>query len=386
MSDSFIIFGSPEIQQSDIDAVTRVLESNWLGTGPKVAEFEAKFAEYKSVDSKQMAAVNSCTAALHLSLIAAGLGQGDEVITTPLTFCATVNAIIHSGATPVLADIDPSTLNIDPKEIEKKITSRTKAIIPVHFAGRPCEMKLIQEIANRYQLKIIEDCAHAVETEYLGQKAGTFGDFACFSFYVTKNITTGEGGMVLAKKLEDINRIKVLALHGMSKDAWKRYGDSGYKHYQVVECGFKYNMMDIQAALGISQLSRIETNWLKRKELWQRYQEAFKGSPVMTPAEPDETMRHAYHLYTLVIDSDQSVLSRDQFLDEMTSHGIGVGVHYMSIAEHPYYQDRFSWSPQDYPCATKVGRNIVSLPLSAKISDVESERIIKVVKTLLQFK
>ena len=192
--------------------------------------------------------------------------------------------------------------------------------------------------------------------------------------------------MVLAKKLEDINRIKVLALHGMSKDAWKRYGDSGYKHYQVVECGFKYNMMDIQAALGISQLSRIETNWLKRKELWQRYQEAFKGSPVMTPAEPDETMRHAYHLYTLVIDSDQSVLSRDQFLDEMTSHGIGVGVHYMSIAEHPYYQDRFSWSPQDYPCATKVGRNIVSLPLSAKISDVESERIIKVVKTLLQFK
>ncbi len=254
--DRFLVFGSPMIEEAEIDEVVASLRSGWLGTGPKVARFEEDFRNYKS--SPHAIAVNSCTAALHLSMLAAGLQPGDEVITTAMTFVATVNAIIHAGLTPVLADIDPITMNIDPRSIEQKITSRTKAILPVHFAGRACDMDAICDIANRNNLKIIEDCAHAIETEYKGRKTGSFGDFGCFSFYVTKNIITGEGGMVITKSEEDAAKIKVMALHGLSKDAWKRFSDEGYKHYYATAAGFKYNMMDIQAAIGIHQLKRIE--------------------------------------------------------------------------------------------------------------------------------
>ncbi len=215
----FLVFGAPTIEEAEIDEVVASMRSGWLGTGPKVARFESDFAAYKGVS--QAVALNSCTAALHLSLLAAGLKPGDEVITTPMTFCATVNAMIHAGATPVLADVDPVTLNIDPNEIERRITPKTRAILPVHFAGRPCEMDDIMSIAQDHNLKVIEDCAHAIETEYKGRKAGNFGDFGCFSFYVTKNIVTGEGGMVLARDAADAARVKVLGLHGMSKDAWK---------------------------------------------------------------------------------------------------------------------------------------------------------------------
>jgi dTDP-4-amino-4,6-dideoxygalactose transaminase len=257
--DRFLVFGSPAIEESEIEEVVNSMQSGWLGTGPKVAQFEHDFGNYK--DATYAVAVNSCTAALHLSFLAAGLKPGDEVITTPLTFCATVNAVIHAGATPVLADVDPVTMNIDPQQIQKKITDKTRAIVPMHFAGRSCDMDAIRKIAKAHRLKIIEDCAHAIETEYKGHRAGTLGDFGCFSFYVTKNIVTGEGGMILAQEEKDAAKIKVLALHGMSKDAWKRFGDEGYKHYQVVECGFKYNMMDIQAAIGIHQLRRVESYW-----------------------------------------------------------------------------------------------------------------------------
>jgi len=257
MSSDFIVFGAPKIEQDEIEEVVRCLESGWIGTGPRVARFEKEFGLYKG--QSFAAAVSSCTAAMHLSVLAAGIGEGDEVITTPMTFCATVNAIVHSGATPVLADIDPLTMNIDPAQVEARITPRTKAILPVHFAGRAADMDAITKIASRHQLKLIEDCAHAIETEYHGRKAGTFGDFGCFSFYATKNVTTGEGGMVLTRNEADLARIKMLALHGMSKDAWKRFSDEGYKHYFVVETGFKYNMMDLQAALGIHQLQRVES-------------------------------------------------------------------------------------------------------------------------------
>ncbi|MGE5855879.1 MAG: DegT/DnrJ/EryC1/StrS family aminotransferase, partial [Syntrophaceae bacterium] len=226
MRETFLIFGAPLIGEEEIGEVESSMREGWLGTGPKVARFEADFASYKGVEESRVAAVNSCTAALHLSMIAAGIGPGDEVITTALTFCATVNAIIHAGATPVLADINPQTMNIDPAEIEKRITPKTRAILPVHFAGRCCDMDAIMDIAQRHSLKVIEDCAHAIESEHKGTKAGTFGDFGCFSFYVTKNVVTGEGGMVLAKKEEDIARVKVLALHGMTKDAWRRFGAS----------------------------------------------------------------------------------------------------------------------------------------------------------------
>ena len=267
--DNFLIYCSPKIEEPEINEVINVMRSGWLGTGPKTMLFETKFAKYKNTEN--VLALNSCTAALHLSLVSLNLQKGDEVITTPMTFCATINAIIHAGATPVLADIDPMTLNIDPSEILKKITPKTKAILPVHFAGLPCEMDHITEIGKMYNLFIIEDCAHAIETLYKGNHVGTLGDFGCFSFYVTKNLVTGEGGMLTSKHFDKFQRIKKLSLHGMDKDAWKRFGTDGYKHYEVVEPGFKYNMMDIQAAIGIHQLERIDAYWLIRQSIWNKY-------------------------------------------------------------------------------------------------------------------
>ncbi len=377
----FLVFGSPLIEAAEVDEVVDSLRSGWLGTGPKVARFERAFAAYKGVE--HTAAVNSCTAALHLSMLAAGLGPGDEVITSAQTFCATVNAIIHAGATPVLADVDPATMNIDPADIERRITSRTRGIVPVHFAGRPCDMDAIMDIAARHQLTVIEDCAHAIETEYKGRKAGTFGDFGCFSFYVTKNVVTGEGGMVIAKREKDIARIKVLALHGMSKDAWRRFSDAGYRHYQVTECGFKYNMMDIQAAIGIHQLARVEAWLIRREAVWNAYNTAFADLPLVLPPKPAHGTRHGRHLYTILIDAERCGISRDGFLDAMTAARIGVGVHYTSIPEHPYYRDAFGWQPEDYPHAMRIGRQTVSLPLSPHLQESDVDRVIAATRRIV---
>jgi dTDP-4-amino-4,6-dideoxygalactose transaminase len=379
--DNFLVFGAPAIEEAEIEEVVACMRSGWLGTGPKVAQFEEDFRGYKN--APYAVAVNSCTAALHLSMLAAGLKPGDEVITTPLTFCATVNSIIHAGLTPVLADVDPLTMNISPAEIEKKITSRTKAIVPVHFAGRPCDMDSIMKLAELHGLKVIEDCAHAIETEYHDRKAGTFGDFGCFSFYVTKNIVTGEGGMILTGRENDAAHLKMLALHGMSKDAWKRFGDEGYRHYYVQECGYKYNMMDLQAAIGLHQLARIESYWKRRGEIWDRYNQAFTHLPFSLPAAPEPDTRHAYHMYTILVNQDACGISRDQFLDAMTIRNIGVGVHYLSIPEHPYYQRTFGWQPEDYPVAMKIGRQTVSLPISAKLSDQDVEDVIHAVNDVI---
>ena len=384
MRDQFLVFGSPQIEQAEIDEVLKVLESGWLGTGPRVARFERDFSHYKGIQETRTAAVNSCTAALHISMIASGIGPGDEVITTALTFCATVNAIIHAGATPVLADIDPVTMNIDPVQVEGQITSRTRAILPVHFAGRPCDMAALMAIARRHDLKVIEDCAHAIETEYHGQKAGTFGNFGCFSFYVTKNVITGEGGMVIARDEHAIGRVKMLALHGMSRDAWRRFSDAGFKHYQVVECGFKYNMTDLQAAIGIHQLARVENNWIKRQAVWRRYNEAFKDLPIGLPINPASDTRHAYHLYSILVDEAKTGISRDAFLDAMTARNIGVGVHYLSIPEHPFYQQAFGWRPEDYLNAMRIGRQTVSLPISAKLTDDDVGSVIEAVFSVLE--
>lgn len=380
----FIVFGAPDIRESDIEEVVATLKSGWLGTGPKVARFEQAFAEYKDIGNERVAAVNSCTAALHVSMLAAGLGPGDEVLTTAMTFCATINAIMHTGATPVLVDIDPLTFNIDPTKIEERITSRTKAIVPVHFAGRPCNMDAIMAIAEAHSMIVIEDCAHAIEAEWKGQKTGTFGAFGCFSFYVTKNVATGEGGMVVSNSIESIDRIKILALHGMSKDAWNRFGDEGYKHYHVVEAGFKYNMMDIQAALGIHQLSRVEENWHRRQEIWKFYQNAFSDLPMGRPADPRMDSRHAYHLYSILIDKENCGIDRDEFISRMTQSKIGVGVHYLSLAEHPFYRERYQWRSDQWPVAKKYGASTVSLPLSSKLSDKELNRIVDAVSMALR--
>ncbi len=384
MSDKFIVFGAPDIHSAEIEEVVASMESGWLGTGPKVQRFEEEFATYKGTSPEQVAALNSCTAALHVSLVAAGVGPGDEVITTAMTFCATANAIIHTGATPVPADIESDTLNIDPRQIEQKITARTRAIVPVHFAGRPCDMDAIMAIAKKHDLLVIEDCAHAIETEWKGQTAGTFGEFGCFSFYVTKNVATGEGGMVIARSPDAIERIKILSLHGMTKDAWHRFGDSGHKHYLVVDAGFKYNMMDLQAAIGIHQLKRVEQSWNKRQTIWSRYQQDFSGLPIGTPAEPAPDTRHAYHLYTLTVDRESCGRSRDEFIESMIRANIGVGVHYLSLAQHPFYQDRFGWQPEDFPVAERYGLSTVSLPLSAKLIEAEIDRITTTVARLVE--
>jgi len=381
MREKFLVFGRPQIGQDEIDEVHAVMESGWLGTGPRTAQFEHDFCSY--ITSPNAVALNSCTAALHLSALVAGVGPGDEVITTPLTFCATVNALIHVGAIPILADINPITLNIDPTEIEKKITNKTKAIVPVHFAGHPCDMDAIVGIAQRHDLVLIEDCAHAIETLYKGQHVGTFGRFGCFSFYVTKNVVTGEGGMLTASAPQDADRARKLSLHGMSRDAWKRFGSDGYRHYQVEEAGFKYNMMDLQAAIGIHQLARIEGNHARRETIWERYNSAFTGLPVTLPAKIESGNRHAYHLYTMQLDEERSPLKRDAFLDAMTARNIGVGVHYLSLPEHPFYQNSFGWKPEDYPHAMRAGRTIVSLPMSANLTDKDVADVINTVGELL---
>jgi dTDP-4-amino-4,6-dideoxygalactose transaminase len=379
--ETFLVFGAPAIEETEIAEVVSCLRSGWLGTGPRAARFEEDFRAYKR--AAHAAAVSSCTAALHLSLLAAGIGPGDEVITSAMTFCATVNAIVHAGAIPVLADIEPATMNLDPGQVKRHLNARTRAIVPVHFAGRPCDMDSLLNIAGNHGLKVIEDCAHAIETEYQQRKSGTMGDFGCFSFYVTKNITTAEGGMVLARQKEDAEKIKMLALHGLSQDAWSRFSDEGYRHYYVQDCGFKYNMTDLQAALGIHQLARVARNWHRRHQIWQRYQKELSGLPITLPAEPEPMTRHGYHLYTILIE-DAAGIRRDDFLEAMTRFRIGVGVHYLSIPEHPYYQQRFGWRPSDFPQAMNVGRRTVSLPLSAGLTDQDVADVISAVRSILK--
>lgn len=382
MRKNFLVFGSPMIEQPEIDEVVASLKSGWIGTGPKVHKFEEMFKEYKG--RRFAIALNSCTSALHLSMLVIGIKPGDEVIVPAMTFAATANAVIHTGGIPIFADCEKDTMNIDPEDIERKITSKTKAIIPVHFAGRACNMDAIMNIAKRHNLRVIEDCAHAIESEYKGKKTGTFGELGCFSFYVTKNIVTGEGGMVITDNEDYANQIKILALHGMSKDAWRRFSDEGYKHYQVVYSGFKYNMMDIQAAIGIHQLQRIDKYWEGRKNIWNRYNDTFKNLPVFIPVPIEANTRHAYHLYTLLLDIDKLKIIRDQFLDEMTKQNIGIGVHYIALHLHPYYQNTYGYKRGDFPNAEWISDRTVSLPISAKLIDEDVEDVVEAVKEVLK--
>jgi dTDP-4-amino-4,6-dideoxygalactose transaminase len=378
----FLVFGSPLIEQPEINEVVACLKSGWLGTGPKVKRFEEMFARYKG--AKFAMALNSCTSALHLAMLALDIKTGDEVIVPTMTFAATANAVIHAGGKPVFADCERDTMNIDPADIVRKITRRTKAIIPVHFAGRPCNMDGIMSIARKNKLKVIEDCAHAIESEYHGKKTGTFGDFGCFSFYVTKNVVTGEGGMAITANREYADKIKVLALHGMSKDAWKRFSDKGYKHYQVVYAGFKYNMMDIQAAIGIHQLPRINKYWRLRKEIWNKYDRVFKDLPVFTPAPVEPKTKHAFHLYTLILDTDNLEITRDRFLDKMTGNNIGVGGHYLALHLHPYYRKTFGYKRGDFPNAEWISQRTVSLPISPKLKIEDAQEVIAAVRSSLR--
>jgi dTDP-4-amino-4,6-dideoxygalactose transaminase len=379
--DEFLVFGSPRIEEPEINELINTLKSGWLGTGPKTHKFEEMFKKYKNVD--YALALNSCTAALHLACVVSGLKQGDDVITTPMTFCSTANVIVHTGAKPVFVDAEKDTMNINPEAIEKHITEKTKAIIIVHFAGRPCNMDAIMDIKKRYDLILIEDCAHAIEANYHNKSIGTFGDFGCFSFYVTKNVVTGEGGMLITNNKEYDEQARVLSLHGMSKDAWNRFSSRGYKHYQVIHPGFKYNMMDIQASLGIHQLGRVEKYRERRLEIWNRYNDAFKDLPCFIPAPFEKDTKHGLHLYTLLLDIDKLKVDRDFILQALTKENIGVGVHYMSLHLQPFYQQTYGYRRGDFPNAKWISDRTISLPLSAKLTDSDAEDVINSVRKIL---
>ncbi len=382
--EDFIVFGSPAIGEEEVSEVVDSIRSGWLSTGPKVAKFEEMFRQY--IGSRHAIGLNSCTAGLHLLLLAAGIGPGDEVVTTPLTFAATANVIVHAGATPVFADVEPGSMNLDPEQVARTIrerAGRVKAMMVVHLAGRPCNMEPLWDLAKEHGLLIIEDAAHATEAWYKGKKVGTLGDGAAFSFYVTKNLVTGEGGMITTDKDDWADLIRVLSLHGMSRGAWKRYSSSGYSHYQILHAGYKYNMMDLQAAIGIHQLARLEAFLRRREEIWSRYDEAFSDLPVKCPAPPEPGTVHARHLYTPLLELENMDVDRDAVLEELKRLGIGTGVHFISLHLQPFYQSLLGCQDEDFPNALEISKRTLSLPLSAKLTDNQVERVIDAFRGVL---
>ncbi len=383
--DSFLVFGSPAIAEEEIQEVVDTLRSGWLGTGPKVKRFEEDFRHY--IGCKHAVALSSCTAGLHLALDVLGVGEGDEVITTPLTFAATANVVMHCRAKPVFVDVDRETQNIDPRCIEAAITPMTKAIIPVHMAGRPCDMDAISDIARRHNLFIIEDAAHAAEAVDQGRKIGAIADFTAFSFYVTKNVCTGEGGMLTTNNDEWAEAVRIKSLHGISKDAWKRYSAEGFQPYETLYPGYKYNMTDIQAALGVHQLARVEQNLKTREHHWQMYDNAFESIPqIVIPSgrlPPDS--RHARHLYTIMLQTDQMGISRNQFVEALKAENIGTGIHFTALHLHRFYRERFGHKPGDFPNAEWIGERTVSLPLSAKLVEGDVADVIEAVRKVVDW-
>ena len=387
-TDLVVSFAPPDIGDAEMRAVVEVMQSGWLTTGPKVKAFEAAVAAYTG--AQHAVAVNSGTAALHLSLLAAGIEPGREVVTSPYTFCATVNAIIHAGGTPVLADIDLATLNIDPAAADAAVTSRTAVLLPVHFAGRPAPLARLGGIAARHGLTIVDDAAHAFGAAAGSRRIGAAADLTAFSFHVVKNITTGEGGMVTTDRADWAERIRVLALHGMSRDAWARYAGRGAAQYEVVDAGFKYNMMDLQAAIGLQQLARIDAMQAHRRALWQRYEQGLAGLPLTRPApvsrhdvdEPEPT--HAHHLYTVLVDQGLCGWTRDDLAAALRERGIATSVHFKALHLHRYYAERFGYRRGMFPNAEFVSDRTLSLPLSAGTDEADVDRVITVLRELVK--
>jgi len=392
---SMLVFACPRVFEEEIRAVNEVLRSGWWGTGPKTQEFEKKMGKYwGGIDCLGL---NSATAALELALDVFGVGPGDEVITTPLTFVSTINVIVHRGAKPVLADIDPEDWNIDPKEIEKKITKKTKVILPVHLHGRPCQMKEIMGLARKHKLLVLEDAAHGIESRYQGKAVGTIGDAGAWSFYVTKNLATGEGGMLTMRKKAWMKEARIKSLHGISQDAWKRYGKEGYQHYEAVYPGYKFNLMDIQAALGLTQLGRIESNWRIRKKYWEKIIKGLgdlkelqlparlrppRRSPSGPPFEESLKNRHGYHLFAIRLRPEKLKIDRDGFMTALQAEGIGVGVHFTPIYQHKFYRENYPNMGKGLKNAELIGNNLISLPFYPHMTVKEVNQVIEAVRKL----
>ncbi|HXY92124.1 MAG TPA: DegT/DnrJ/EryC1/StrS family aminotransferase, partial [Acidimicrobiia bacterium] len=364
--DELLVFGQPHLDDDVIADVVDALRSGWLGRGPRVERFEAVFRDYTG--ARHVRALNSCSAGLFLALSVAGIGPGDEVVTTPLTFAATIHAVEHVGATPVLADIDPTTLNLDPRCVAAAITPRTRAILPVHFAGRPCEMDALGELARTHDLVVVEDAAHALGAEYHGRRVGVLSDFTVFSFQAGKNVTTADGGMVTTDRSEWADRIGTLSLHGMSDDAWGSFRTPGAPPLAVA-AGFKLAMTDVAAAIGTRQLVTLDAAQARRQEIWERYDRELTALPLAPPPAPAVGTVHGRHLYTVVLDLDAIGAPRDAIRAALREQGIGTGVHYVPIHLHPYYRERLGLAVGALPNAERVGERILSLPLAAHLTD-----------------
>jgi perosamine synthetase len=375
-------FHKADIGDEEVAEVVDVLRSGWLTTGPKVKEFEQEFAAM--VGAQHAVAVNSCTAALHLALEASGLREGDEVLVPTMTFAATAEVVAYFKAKPVLIDCVQDTLNLDPDRIEEAVTDKTKAIIPAHFAGHPCEMEQIQSIARTHGLRVIEDAAHALPARYQGKMVGGIADFTCFSFYATKSITTGEGGMVTTDNPEWAARVRMMSLHGLSRDAWNRYSAKGSWYYEILSPGFKYNLTDIAAALGLAQLKKCDRFWKARERYAALYHEGFRELPEIICPQAASHVQHAWHLYVIQLNLDRLRISRNEFIQRLQQAGIGCSVHFIPLHLHPYYRDKWGYRPHDLPVSSMAYQRIVSLPLYSKMTDADIERVIVTVKDLIK--
>ena len=386
---TFLPFALPSIGEEEIAEVVDSLRSGWVTSGPKVKRFENEFAHY--IGCNHAIAVSSCTAALHIALTALGIGPGDEVIVPTLTFCSSANVVVHLGARPILVDVGED-FNVRPDAIERAITSRTKAIMPVHFSGHACELHSIYDIARRYDLAVVEDAAHATGAEYRGHKIGAshhrevFGSdkhVVCFSFYAIKNMTTGEGGMIAAADDGLAERMRLLSLHGMSRDAWKRYMGSGSWYYEVVEPGYKSNMTDIQAGLGIHQLKKLDRFIESRARYAGLYSDAFSGMPEIETPIVHSGRKHAWHLYVIRLGLERLRLDRGQFIEELRTRNIGTSVHFIPVHLHPYYRERFGYQRGDLKNAESLYDRIVSLPLYPGMAEEDVRDVIRVVRNVI---
>ena len=381
MTPELLPFHQASIGEEEVKEIIQTLNSGWLTTGQKTRLFEKTFADY--IGCKHAIGLNSCTSGLHLSLVVSGVSSGDEVITSPITFPATTNVIVHQNAKPVFVDVEPETLNINCSEIESKINNKTKAILPVHFAGHPCDMDSIISLAQKHNLTVIEDAAHALESKYHGNKIGAIGNFTAFSFYATKNITTGEGGMLTTNDDHYADKLRILSLHGISKNAWKRYGKEGFQHWELLMPGYKYNMFDVQASLGIHQIKKVESFLNRRVQIVKKYNDAFEKTEEIQLLKPESNIKHAHHLYVIVIKTENLKVSRDKVLNEIQKRGIGVAVHFRSLHLQPFFKQHFNYKKGMFPQAEYLSDRVISLPLYPKMTDEDVSRVIETVLGVL---
>jgi perosamine synthetase len=382
MAAEVLPFHIPEITDDEVQSVVETLRSGWLTTGPKVKQFETEFAKY--IGCQHAIAVNSGTAALHLALDAVGIHEGDEVIVPTMTFAATAEVVLYSKARPVLVDCKSDTFNMDPEQIEAAITSRTKAIVPVHYAGQPADMNRLLEIAKEYKLKVIEDAAHALPAKYRGQNVGTMGDITCFSFYATKPITTGEGGMVTTDNDEYAERIGIMSLHGISKDAWKRYSSEGSWYYEILYPGYKYNLTDIAAAIGVEQLKKCDQFWQARKRIADMYNIGFAEVREVRTPKCEPCMQHSWHLYVIQLELERLRINRSEFIETLKNEGVVTSVHFIPLHLHPFYRDTFGYKPSDFPVASTLSERIISLPIYPRMTDANVDAVISAVRKVVR--